>query len=154
MQEQKLPDYVVVTRYEEYAQNVYTAGKWDQLTARFVFQRQRGYYILQVESAVLSIHSHSGLSAHLSRRVHIVDRVLDRHEGDAGAHHAWREFVTRIDVSVFEHCAEFAACVLRKGRGGRLHGFLDRHAGLGHMDVWLYGLYLSRTARTRLRRFH
>jgi hypothetical protein len=44
----RLPDYLLIAHNTSQSRSDYTAGNWDQLYSRFVFKRQRGYYILQV----------------------------------------------------------------------------------------------------------
>jgi hypothetical protein len=65
LEEQKLPDFILICKYPVHKTELYTAGEWDQLTAFFIFQRQRGYYILQVRAVWREAGSVCGLQAYL-----------------------------------------------------------------------------------------
>lgn len=79
---ERLPDFLLIKFNTSQRRTDYTAGNWDQLFSKFIFKRQRGYYILQVEikyflELVLTNIITLGLFTNLSVCVYILDCILD-----------------------------------------------------------------------------
>ena len=138
----RLPDFMLIAYNTSQTRTDYTAGNWDQLYSKFIFKRQRGYYILQVFFLYL-IHSHTsdlvpGVFANVLVSVHFMDRFLDRHESVASAHYTGCELSHGAYIPIRQHCQKSTQGLLCESKALEI-AYRSKSLYTQALDIWMFG---------------